>query len=103
MRMAHGIPWPMAQQSLCTLAPLQDILRKMLRWDPVSRLSVEEAVQPFPRNEALLMLTALTPTLRACEFEQAIAHPYLDKLHCPEERQVAVALRSLLAPSCTLA
>jgi len=37
--------------------PAVDILRKMLRWDPLSRLSVEEA----------------------------IAHPYLDKLHCPED------------------
>mmetsp|Transcript_17019 Transcript_17019/g.40315 ORF Transcript_17019/g.40315 Transcript_17019/m.40315 type:complete len:405 (-) Transcript_17019:55-1269(-) len=35
----------------------RDILRKMLRWDPTSRLSVEEAIM----------------------------HPYLDKLHCPED------------------
>ena len=42
----------------------QDILRKMIRWDPESRLSVEEAIM----------------------------HPYLDKLHCPEDEPTRDAL-----------
>jgi len=44
--------------------PAQDILRKMIRWDPESRLSVEEAIM----------------------------HPYLDKLHCPEDEPTRDAL-----------
>jgi len=42
----------------------QDVLRKMIRWDPESRLSVEEAIM----------------------------HPYLEKLHCPEDEPTRDAL-----------
>ncbi|CAE8694977.1 unnamed protein product, partial [Polarella glacialis] len=52
-------------EALPEMAPdAQDLLRKMLRWDPDSRMSVQEAIQ----------------------------HKYLDKLHCPEDEPVREAL-----------
>jgi len=50
-----GVPFPEAFSEMSPEA--QDLLAMMLRWDPESRISVD----------------------------QAIRHPYLEKLHCPED------------------
>lgn len=50
----------------CMPEEAQDILRKMLRWDPSARSSVEEAIM----------------------------HPYLDKLHCAEDEPTREPLES---------